>query len=634
MRTFSQFKKEVIDIFNRSIKFAKETGYDSISKTIENIHNEFTKKQLMVVVCGEMRRGKSSLLTAFLEEEGLFPIDINTCTNVISIVRYGETEKIEVILEKTEGEEIIYDRIHIKREDIDKYVTEYGNENNSRRVSCLNIEVPNEKLKEGFVFVDTPGVGSLNFEHAQVTYGFLPNADVLLFVSDVLNPLTDSELKFLEKSYAHCKNIVFPLTKSDEGTKESINAIINNNIKKISYTLKLEKEEINIIPVSNDEKLLYLKNKKEECLQNSNFKDLETLIWKTIYDNRTQILILPFLLSLLEEVQKIKGNINIQQETLEQDISKANELVKELKEKQKQQTKLKNESSKWQKDIHYKLNVLSHDVGVSVSEASFTISDNVEDLLNQQGSHNNVDEISNSVNEMLSVVVLDIKDDISTSVTEISNEILDNLGLYIDINESIINAIGFERKETIEYPRPEVSAFDKVVSEGRTIASKSFGGGMVGTIIGGTVGGLIGLLGGPVGVATGIFWGSGIGSLGAGAKGVYDALLDPNANDIPIIKRSFTKYINQSINKIQKGVNRCILELNKSLTDEFSRQLKNQITELNDLIRQIESSLTLTEKEVHQRKSTLQIQMKSVEKIEKETIILSDEITHRTKNSL
>ena len=627
MRTINEYKTQIAELFNKSIKFAKQTGYESISETIIRIQKEYSEKELMVVVCGEMRRGKSSLLTAFLEEQGLFPIDINTCTNVITIVRYGKEEKIEAIIEKQEGEDINYENFLIKRADIDKYVTEYGNENNAKRVSCLNIEIPNDKLKDGFVFVDTPGIGSLNFEHAQVTYGFLPNADVLLFVSDVLNPLTNSELNFLEKSHSHCKNIVFPLTKSDEGTEKSINTIQENNLQKISEKLGISKEEINIISVSNDEKMLYIETQKEECLKNSNFQELEELIWKTIYENRIQITIIPFLLRLLEELQKTKSNIHVQQETLNQDINKANELVEELKTKKKHIFKLKTEGGQWQKDIQYKLNMVSQEAGLSITEASSSISDNIEALLNQKGAHNNVYEISCEVNNILSALVLDIKDEISSNTVEISNEISNDLGLFIDINETALNSIGYDRKETISYKKPKISAFDKVISEGRTIAGKSFGGGMAGSIIGGTIGGLIGLLGGPAGVLAGVYVGSGIGTFGAGAKGVWDAIADPNASDIPIIKRAFNKYLNQSVTKIQRGVNKCMLELNKTLLDELTKQLNNQISELSTLIKQIENNLVLTEKEVHQRKSTLQMQMNAIEKLEKETVGLSDEVT-------
>ncbi len=234
MSSLNELKNKISKLFDSAEIFSKQAGYENISKNILMSKNNFLAKELIVVVCGEMRRGKSSLLSALLEEKDIFPIDINTCTNVVTIVRYGAVEKYEAILEKQNKGEISYEHVIIKRSEISQFVTEYGNESNAKRVNCLNIQLPNEKLKEGFVFVDTPGIGSLNFEHAQITYGFLPNADVLLFVSDLLNPLTDSELKFLNKAHDFCKNIIFPLTKSDLKNERDASSTIESNLEKIS----------------------------------------------------------------------------------------------------------------------------------------------------------------------------------------------------------------------------------------------------------------------------------------------------------------------------------------------------------------------------------------------------------------
>ena len=50
--------------------------------------------QLNIVVCGECRRGKSSLLNAFLEDDGLCPVDAPVTTNTISRIAYGDAERV------------------------------------------------------------------------------------------------------------------------------------------------------------------------------------------------------------------------------------------------------------------------------------------------------------------------------------------------------------------------------------------------------------------------------------------------------------------------------------------------------------------------------------------------------------
>lgn len=632
MKTFSEYKSSVLSLFENALKVATQVGYPNISENISRIKESFISKELMVVTCGEMRRGKSSLLTAFLEEDKIFPIDINTCTNVITIVRYGEVEKIEVILEKHNKGEVAYESLIIKREEIDQYVTEYGNESNNKRVNCLNISIPNPKLKEGFVFVDTPGVGSLNFEHAQVTYGFLPNADVMLFVSDAINPLTDSELKFLEKAYGFCKNIIFPLTKSDKAkSQEELDVLIASNHDKICQITKMKSESVHIIPISNKMKLRYLEKKEEEMLANSNFPTLEQLIWKTIYENRARIFVIPFLSQLFEEVKKLKSNLNVQSEALSQDVEKTKKLAAELQDKAEKKTRLLEGNAKWKGDLQYELNNASISLNEIVRQSASDISDKMKEMLEQKGAQDQVESIASDVNEMLSHLVFQTKDTITSKVMDITDGISDELGLYIDINEETMNRVGFSRKETIDYTKAQKTVVDKAIDSGRKITMKSAGGLAIGGIIGGIVGGVVGFLGGgPAGAIAlgqaGIGYGTFIGSTIGIAKGAVDVVFNSKEDDLPTIRVAFNNYLSRSTGSIQSGVNLCIRELTKGISDQLTIQIKDQISQIEVVTKQIKENLALSQTEIPKRKAKLQEQFSMVNKLEVVTIKLSEEV--------
>ncbi|MGV8134414.1 MAG: dynamin family protein [Mangrovibacterium sp.] len=631
MRTFNELKNAVFVLFDNTAKFAVQSGYEGVSKNILKVKNDFQKKELMVVVCGEMRRGKSSLLTAFLEEEKIFPIDINTCTNVITIVRYGKTEKIEVILEKCgQGGEVKYESLPIKREEIEQYVTEYGNEQNRKRVNCLNVVLPNEKLKEGFVFVDTPGVGSLNFEHAQVTYGFLPHADVMLFVSDVLNPLTDSELKFMEKGFVFCKNVIFPLTKSDKKTGEEIRSTIESNRAKIKNVTKLDDNDIHIIPVSNRMKLRYLEKAKEEDLVNSNYPQLEELIWKTIYGKRSRILVLPFLQQLSDEVQKLRSNINIQLEALAQDKETVTRLTQELQEKSSKKQLLLAGNAKWKGDLQYELTNVSIQVSEDIHDESINISERMNVLLAQSGAAERIDPITAQINELLSGLVLNSRESISSKTFEITEDISSELGLSMDVNEEAINSVGFFRKRTIDYVKTQKSLADKVIDKGRQIGMKSMGGTAIGAVVGGILGGLAGIFGGPAGIialaSAGAQWGAGIGALGGTAKGAVDAVKNTKDDDLPAIRIALNNYISKNVNSIRSGVNLCIRELSKDLTQELTNQIADQIQQLDTTATQIKQNLALKQADIPKQTSKLNMQMSMVEGLEKSAAQLEVEI--------
>lgn len=631
MSSFNELKNRVTELFDAAEVFSKQAGYENISKNILRTKKEFLAKEFMVVVCGEIKRGKSSLLTAFLEEKDIFPIDINTCTNVVTIVRYGPVEKIEAILEKQNKGEISYEHVAINRNEIGQFVTEYGNESNAKRVNCLNVQIPNEKLKEGFVFVDTPGVGSLNFEHAQITYGFLPNADVLLFVSDLLNPLTDSELKFLEKAYGFCKNVIFPLTKSDQKNTDAINSTIESNLEKILKASGLRREDVHILPVSNKMKIRYLETKKDEHLSSSNFKALEDLIWKTIYDNRTKILVTPFLQQLSEELSRLKSNIHIQLEALAQDKETVKKLTDEFQRKLAKKQLLVEGNAKWKADLQYELTNASIIATEEITNESINILERVNTLLSQEGASERVESITSEINELLSDLVYSSKDNISTKVLDIVSEISSELGLKIDINEDAMNNVGFARKQSVEYSKVQKSAVNQVLDKGRQIGMNSMGGAAIGAVVGGIVGGIFGfLVGGPagaiVGGSAGAQWAGGAGALAGTAKGSLDALKNSKKEDLPAIRIALSNYITRSINSIRNGVNLCIREMIKELTKELVLQINNQISQLDIISYQIKQNLALKQADIPKQSSKLNLQMSMAEGLEKSVGQIADEI--------
>ena len=148
MKNFFEIRHGVAAHIEQSRVLAGKAGYDMSVQALKEIGEAFEKKEMMVVAVGEARRGKSSLLNALLnEKEPLFPVDVNVCTNVVTIVRYGKTEKAEVFLEDPQTGEVKTEQI--SRAQIAEYVSEQGNPNNYKNVKLLNLAVPNDLLKEG-----------------------------------------------------------------------------------------------------------------------------------------------------------------------------------------------------------------------------------------------------------------------------------------------------------------------------------------------------------------------------------------------------------------------------------------------------------------------------------------------------
>ena len=74
-----------------------------------------------------------------------------------------------------------------------------------------------------------------NTEHTEVTYQFVTSANVVLFVLDVLTPLSASELDFLKTISEHCEALVFAVTKKDKVADYQV--IVDNTRRKLSEVL-------------------------------------------------------------------------------------------------------------------------------------------------------------------------------------------------------------------------------------------------------------------------------------------------------------------------------------------------------------------------------------------------------------
>lgn len=100
MSAFFELAHQTEALLQESAALSDKLGFEAAAQTIRGQLEAFSQKKLTVVAAGEARRGKSSLLNALLNEKTpLFPVDVNVCTNVVTVVQYGEAESIEAYIE-------------------------------------------------------------------------------------------------------------------------------------------------------------------------------------------------------------------------------------------------------------------------------------------------------------------------------------------------------------------------------------------------------------------------------------------------------------------------------------------------------------------------------------------------------
>jgi len=178
--------------------------------TATALEQKFQESRFHLVLLGQFKRGKTSLLNALVGIE-LLPTGVLPVTSIVTIVRYGKETQVRVRFLAGETLEIALSRLP-------DYVTEKGNPHNAKGVAEVEVFVPSSWLEEGLCLIDTPGIASI-FEHnTQVSYEFVPKADAAIFVFSPESPLSQPELEFLHHIRGHVEKIFFVMNKADQVT--------------------------------------------------------------------------------------------------------------------------------------------------------------------------------------------------------------------------------------------------------------------------------------------------------------------------------------------------------------------------------------------------------------------------------
>jgi GTP-binding protein EngB required for normal cell division len=146
-------------------------------------------ERLRVLVAGEAKRGKSTLVNALLGRD-LLPSGVTPLTAVTTTVRYGDDERAEVRF--LDGHEGKYPLAALP-----DLVTERGNPGNRRQIADVTVYVTAPVLQGGVELVDTPGTGSVFEWDTQAAYEALESMDAAVFVLTADPPVSATERDLL-----------------------------------------------------------------------------------------------------------------------------------------------------------------------------------------------------------------------------------------------------------------------------------------------------------------------------------------------------------------------------------------------------------------------------------------------------
>ncbi len=162
-----------------------------------------------IVVVGETKRGKSSLVNMLIGVPDLSPVDAAVATSAYLEFSHASTHAAHAYLPGRE------DPVPLGHGDLRDWGTLLGRLPDGLRPP-RRIEVQHSApLLAYLTLVDTPGVGGLDSLHAEIALDAVERATALLFVVDASAPFAKPEIEFLVEASKRVNFVLFALTKTD-----------------------------------------------------------------------------------------------------------------------------------------------------------------------------------------------------------------------------------------------------------------------------------------------------------------------------------------------------------------------------------------------------------------------------------
>jgi small GTP-binding protein len=188
LTSFARNKERILGALTTLGSLAGAIGMRSLQADITGKRlPKLAEERFHLVVLGEFNHGKTTFVNALLGQE-LLPVGITPTTAALNHVVWAEQPWAAALLQ--DGR-----RVAIEPKDLAQWLTVEGA--HTAQAHVVEVGFPAEILRDRVTLVDTPGVNDINEQRAEITFGYIPRADAVIFLLDATQVLKASERSFL-----------------------------------------------------------------------------------------------------------------------------------------------------------------------------------------------------------------------------------------------------------------------------------------------------------------------------------------------------------------------------------------------------------------------------------------------------
>lgn len=286
MMALEQEKQKIVNDLRSLLgkSFVKENA--GIANALRDLKRDIENDFFTIVVLGEFKRGKSTFINSLLGE-ALLPTDVLPETATINAIMYSEDKQLKVSMQDGSERDGEATREYLQR------FSARSTEEDVNKIKYLKIGYPAEILKDRVVIVDTPGVSDINEQRCEVTYRFVPKANIVVFLLDANSPFKKTEKDFIEERLLSqgIDNILFLVNKYDcvdeEEEEDYLEDLQFRMVKAFSngeHTLKA----ITLYPLSAKMAMEGILKGNEELIKYSGIKEVKAALQKMAREGRVE----------------------------------------------------------------------------------------------------------------------------------------------------------------------------------------------------------------------------------------------------------------------------------------------------------------------------------------------------------
>ncbi len=218
LKSYARKRAQVAGCLEELAEINEQVGQIARAGRIRETRDGLLNQRFTLLVLGEFKRGKSTLINQLLGREVL-PVGAAPTTAVLTRITYGEEPSARIIFADGTERQVEIGRL---AEEITLVQSDEGT-NQRRHAGIVRAELalPVAVCRDGVDIVDSPGLGE-HSTRSEVTYDALPSADAVVFVSDAAQLGSEDEGFVRERLLSQeIDNVFFVINKWDRVYNEA-----------------------------------------------------------------------------------------------------------------------------------------------------------------------------------------------------------------------------------------------------------------------------------------------------------------------------------------------------------------------------------------------------------------------------